>query len=172
MSRLSTKIIPERALDVLKHYRPAYAAGRRLRFAIGSRLGARAIPGIPGKVHYNDFMLTAPNARSVENYRGGAQQFVNILDRSLGEAGRSWDDIQAALEIGCGYGRIVRELRLKIPADRIYVNDLSEEGATFTANEMGVHKIPLIEQTGPEWNKRFDVIYLVSVYTNIRKSVV
>jgi SAM-dependent methyltransferase len=172
MAALSTKILPDSVLNAVKHCRPVYAAGRRLRFAVGAQLGARSVPGIAGRVHFNDFMLTSLSPEDVEGYRGGARQFVNILGRSLNEAGRSWSDVEAALDIGCGYGRIVRELLVKLPADRIYVNDLNDQGASFTAREFGVHKMPLIEQAGSEWNGRFDLIYLCTVYTNIRRDAI
>ncbi|MEO6857639.1 MAG: class I SAM-dependent methyltransferase [Solirubrobacteraceae bacterium] len=170
--KLSTKILPRTLLDGVKRVRPAYAAGRRARFALGSRLGARAVPGLRGRVHHNDFMLRSTEPSHVESYRSGAQRFVDILATSLQEAGRSFASIDACLEVGCGYGRIVRELGDHLPASRIYVTDVIDEGADFVATEFDATKIPPLEVAGPAWHERFDLVYLLSVYTHLRRDMV
>ena len=172
MLSLPTKVLPKSMLDTVKRTRPVYTAGRKVRFAIGSRLGARSVPGLRGRVHYNDFMLTSPDTAHVESYRRGAEQFVDILGAALTEAGRDFASINACLEVGCGYGRIVRELRDKIPAAKIHVADVIDEGARFTASEFGVTKVPRLETVGAEWNSCFDLVYLLSVYTHLRRDMV
>ncbi len=172
MSGLSTKILPKTMLDNVKRNRVVYSVGRRMRFALGSRLGARAVPGLSGCVHYNDFMLTSPGQAHVDSYRAGALAVVDLLDESLAAAGRDLASTKAVLEVGCGYGRIIRELRDRIPADRLYVNDVIDEGARFTAAEFGARQIPVVEQAGPEWNGRFDLSYLLSVYTHLRADMI
>jgi SAM-dependent methyltransferase len=170
---LPTKILPKSVLDAVKHNRAVYQFGRRVRFAIGSRMGARHVPALGGRAHYNDFMLSSTDAAQVESYRRGACDFVAILGRSLGEAGRNWADIACCLEVGCGYGRIVRELRRELPADRIAVSDVIEEGARFTASEFGVRRLPVVESMDARFDAGFDLIYLLSVYTHLdRASIV
>jgi SAM-dependent methyltransferase len=168
---LSTKVLPRNALDAVKRARPVYTVARRVRFAVGSRLGAREVPGI-GRVHYNDFMLDSSNPADVASYRQNAEEIVYQIGDSLAKAGREWESVSAALEVGCGYGRIVRELQKRLPAERIYVSDVIDEGARFTAAEFGVHKMPVAEEAGPEWNERFDLIYLLSVYTHLPEAVI
>ncbi len=172
MLSLPTKILPKSVLDSVKRTRPVYTAGRKVRFALGSRMGARPVPGLRGQVHYNDFMLTSPDTAHVESYLRGAKQFVDILGQSLAEAGRDFDNVGALLEVGCGYGRIVRELRDRVPASKIHVTDVIDEGARFAASEFGVTKIPLLEEAGPEWSSCFDLVYLLSVYTHLRRDMV
>jgi SAM-dependent methyltransferase len=172
MTGLPTKILPRSVLDAVKRTRPVYAIGRRMRFALGSQLGARVVPGLAGRVHYNDFMLSSPQPDHVASYRGGAIEFVDLLGECLTEAGRDWASVSNALEVGCGYGRIVRELRERLPADSIHVADVIEEGARFTAAEFGAKKIPVVERAGSEWSGRFDLIYLLSVYTHLRRDLI
>jgi SAM-dependent methyltransferase len=169
---LSTKILPGNVLNAVKRVRPLYAAGRRARFALGTRLGARLVPGLEGRAHYNDFMLNSANPVDVENYRRSAVEFVELLGSSLQEAGRDWTSVSAVLEVGCGYGRIVRELRKLIPVEKIYVSDVIDEGALFTAEEFGVQRIPVVEEAGPEWSGRFDYVYLASVYSHMPKAAI
>ncbi|MGE3245593.1 MAG: class I SAM-dependent methyltransferase [Beijerinckiaceae bacterium] len=159
-------------LNTIKRSRPVYAAGRKLRFAIGSRLGAREIPGIGSRAHFNDFMLTSANPKLVAEYVAGARQFVGILERSLNEAGKDWRDVDACLEVGCGYGRIIRELRHKLHPSKIYAADVIDEGARFAASEFGVNNIPVLENTGDKYDGKFDLIYLLSVYTHLRRDMI
>jgi SAM-dependent methyltransferase len=172
MLTIPTKILPKNILDAVKRTRPVYNTARSMRFALGTRLGARAVPGIRGRVHFNDFMLTSAGPADVESYLRGARQFVAILQRSYAEAGRDWSAIDAVLEVGCGYGRIVRELTTAMPASRLYVSDVIDDAAAFTAREFGSHKVPVLEQAGSQLESRFDLIYLLSVYTHLRRDMV
>ncbi|MFO1115579.1 MAG: class I SAM-dependent methyltransferase [Beijerinckiaceae bacterium] len=172
MVSVPTKILPRGILDSIKKTRPVYALGRRVRFALGSGLGARPVPGLSSRAHFNDFMLSSTSPEHVKSYRDGARAFVDILERSLAEAGRDWNSIRTCLEVGCGYGRIVRELRDRLPASRIFVTDVIEEGARFTAAELGATRIPLIEQAAESMRDRFDMTYLLSVYTHLRRDLV
>ncbi|HRY03714.1 MAG: class I SAM-dependent methyltransferase [Hyphomicrobiales bacterium] len=169
---IPTRVLPKDILDSLKRARPIYALGRRMRFALGTRLGARKVPGLSGRAHYNDFMLSSADAAHVGSYRRGAQQTVDLLGRSLVEAGRDWDSVEACLEVGCGYGRIVRELRDRLDASRIHVTDVIAEGARFTASEFGATAIPVIERSAETMPGKFDLIYLLSVYTHLRRDLV
>jgi hypothetical protein len=93
-------------------------------------------------------MLSSTSADYIGSYRRGAVEFVGILGQSLREGGRDWRDIKSCLEIGCGYGRIIRELRREIPPSCISVSDLIDEGARFTAAEFGVRRVPVVEAMG------------------------
>jgi SAM-dependent methyltransferase len=172
MLKLPTKILPKTLLNAVKRTRPIYSAGRKARFALGSRMGARFVPGLDGRAHFNDFMLTSVEPDHVASYRRGAVEFVDILGRALREAARTWASVEACLEIGCGYGRIVRELRQTLPAKAISVCDVMDEGAKFTASEFGVRKIPVVEQIDASRDGSFDLIYLLSVYTHLRRDLI
>ncbi len=165
---LSTKVIPDKLLDVIKKSRVTYQLLRSARFAIGSTLGARKVDGIPGRVHYNDFMLESTAQPDVQLYYADAVSFVNILENALKSCDRAWSDIQGCLEVGCGYGRIVRALKEKISPPRIYVCDVIEEGPKFVTSEFGAVHIPILERTAHEYENFFDLVYLYSVYTHMR----
>ncbi len=172
MPSLPTKILPKALLDSVKRTRPVYHLGRKARFALGSRLGARYVDALHSRAHFNDFMLSSTAPDHVESYRRGAVEFVGLLGRSLAEAGRSWVDVDACLEVGCGYGRIVRELRRELPAGAIAVCDVINEGARFTAAEFGVRVVPPLEAMGVDEEGRFDLVYLLSVYTHLDRGLI
>lgn len=167
-----TQFVPHDVLNVIKRSRPVYKYGRRLRFAVGSVMGARPIAGVRGRVHYNDFMLASATPGDVQRYTAGAERFVDILERSLKECGRDISSAGPILEIGCGYGRIVRALRQRQPNAEIFVSDVIDEGARWSASEFNATRIPPIEQAGPEFNGKFGLIYLLSVYTHLRLDLV
>jgi SAM-dependent methyltransferase len=117
-------------------------------------------------------MLHSAEPADVEGYRLGARQFVDILERSLEEAGRSFASVEACLDVGCGYGRIVRELRDHIPASRIYVTDVIEDAVNFVASEFEVTRTHVLETAVSSSQPRFDLVYLLSVYTHLRPDMV
>lgn len=168
----NTKILTKDALDTIKRSRPIYTVARKVRFTMGDLLGARVVPGLSGRVHYNDFMLNSTEPAVVETYVRGANQFIDILERSCSEAGRDPGTIGDVLEVGCGYGRIVRELRKRMPAARVHVSDVIDGAARFTAKEFGCAEMPPLEQADPEYDRRFDLVYLLSVYTHLRRDLV
>lgn len=169
---LSARILPKSLFETVKRTHRIAAFGRRARLALGSRLGARHVAGLGGRAHYNDLLLVSTVAAQVERYRHGAAEFVDILDGALREAGRDWTDIGFCLDVGCGYGRVVRDLRRKLPARAISVCDLNEEAAQFTASEFGVRKLPIVEMMGPARNGAFDLVYLLSVYTQLDRPMI
>lgn len=163
---LSTKILPDAVLNNVKRSKLVYNLGRRIRFRIGSALGARHVEGIPGRCHYNDFMLRSTTSEAAAAYQNSAIQFVGILEDTLGSVGRTWEDVGRVLEIGCGYGRIVRVLKERVPPSKIYVSDVIEEGADFSAIEFGVNKMPVLEEVRDGYTEFFDLIFMLSVYTH------
>jgi SAM-dependent methyltransferase len=167
-----TKLLPTNVLNTVKRTRLVYQVARKARFALGSYMGARHVPALASRAHYNDFMLSSTSADHVASYRRGAVEFVGILSRSLREADREWRDIESCLEIGCGYGRIVRELRREIAPSSISVCDVLDEGARFAAAEFGVRRVSVVEAMGPEYDCSFDLIYLLSVYTHLPRHMI
>ena len=135
-------------------------------------MGARYVEALRSRAHYNDFMLTSTTHDHVESYRRGAVDFVDTLGRALADAGRHWTDVGMCLEVGCGYGRIVRELRRELPGNKIAVCDVIDEGARFTAAEFGVRHVPPVEQMGPVHDGAYDFIYLLSVYTHLNRPMI
>ena len=168
----NTRVLPKDVLDVVKRSRPVYSAARALRFAAGERLGARPVSGLSGRVHYNDFMLLSTDPADVDHYVRGANRFIDIIERSCAEAGRDPASLRDVLEVGCGYGRIVRELRKRLPQAQVHVSDVIDAAARFTAAEFGAHKMPTLEHAAPEFDGRFDLVYLLSVYTHMRREMI
>jgi hypothetical protein len=147
--------------------RPAlYKTLRGARMTWGNWAGARAVPGIPGRVHHNDLMLGGePNA--AEHYVAVGEAVVTRIDRALAAAHLSWDDVRPALEIGSNYGRILRQLLKHIPAEQMHVSDIIAEATAFCAREFGVTAWPEISDPAFEKAPKFKLIILISVFTHL-----
>lgn len=172
MVLLSPYILPKSLLDRSRLTRPLAEFGRRARQALGAQLGARYVPGLNGNAHFNDVLLTSTARPHVEAYRRDAVEFVEILERALGAADLTWRDVRACLDVGCGYGRIVRELRRKLPPRAIAVCDVAEEAARFTALEFGVRELPIVETMGSTLHGHFDLVYILSLYTRLDRPMI
>ncbi len=160
-----TRALREGALDLIKLSPQLYWAARTARMFAGSACWARSVPGIDGRVHFNDTMLGGTDPASVEVYTSGAAQFVGILDSALRSCGRSWKTIEACLDIGSGYGRVARALIQRFPPDRIWVSDLIDEAVRFCVEELGVNAAKPAGGGGLGTTK-YDLIYLLSVISH------
>src|SRR5947199_10450261 len=80
---VDTKLLPTNVLNTVKRTRLVYQMGRKARFALGSYMGARYVPTLASRAHYNDFMLSSTSANHVASYRRGAAELVGIPGQSL-----------------------------------------------------------------------------------------
>lgn len=164
---MRTQTLPLPVMDALRECPPLYQLLKTVRWHIGSSLGARSLPGVKGRVHYNDFMLVSSAQHDVDWYVQGATNFIRILADALKRSGKSFETAENWLEIGCGYGRIVRALVEKVLADHVWVCDAIEEASAFCADEFRVRRVSCAEVGKAEYCSRFDVVYLLSVFTHL-----
>lgn len=59
-----------------------------------------------------------------------------------------------------------------MPSAHIHVCDAIEHAARFTAAEFGASYMPLLERAGDEFDGQFDLVYLLSVYTHLRRDMI
>lgn len=145
-----------------------YQAARAVRMGLGRMAPPRRYEGIPGRVHFNDFMLSDNSPEGVEQYREGAVAVIASIEAALAGAGRGFDDVDSWLDFGCGYGRVVRFLVERTPAERVWASDVIEEGVDFCAAEFGVHPAPSRGALADvDFPRRFDFIYAISVITHL-----
>jgi SAM-dependent methyltransferase len=164
---MRTKLLPDSALDRLKRHTWAYQRARKLRMAVGRVVPPRRLEGIPGRVHFNDFMLVDDSPKGVETYRTRALNVISLIDRSLEAGGRSVHDVRRWLDFGCGYGRVLRFLVQRVDPDRVYATDVIEEGVEFCASEFGVHPLHSTATLAELDLGRYDFLYAISVLTHL-----
>lgn len=160
---------PERITGAIKRHRRVHRAARRARFAIGHLVPPRRIAGIPGRVHFNDFMFANSSAEEIASYVERAGNVIALIEETLAAAGRTLDDVERWLDFGCGYGRVVRFLALRVPPERIFASDVIEEGAEFCRSEFGATPLPSRPELASVRLGRFDFIYAISVITHLNE---
>lgn len=153
----------------IKRHRRIHKAVREARFAVGHLLPPRRFAEIPGRVHSNDFMFLNSSPQEIASYAERARNVIELIEESLRNAGKTFDDVDRWLDFGCGYGRVVRFLVGRVPAERIFVSDVVKEGVDFCSSEFGVQPV----YSGAELDRvrlgSFDFIYAISVITHLNE---
>jgi SAM-dependent methyltransferase len=166
---MDTKVLPRQAVDWLKERPQLYRAARSVRMGVGQVLPPRRIEGIPGRVHFNDFMLEASNDQGVGLYRSRADAVLDCIEDALTQVGRRPEDVESWLDFGCGYGRVLRFLLARgIAASRVEASDVIQDGVSFCVSEFGVHgKRSAYRMDHVDLGRKYEVVYAISVVTHL-----
>lgn len=103
----------------------------------------------------------------VASYLEAGASAIEVLDRGLAHAGRRFDDVASCLDLGCGYGRVVRWLVQQIEPGRITACDLHPVAVAFCAHAFDVR--PLVAAIDPASTafERYDLVWAGSVLTHL-----
>ena len=164
---MNTQWLPNAAMDLIRENPKIYRPLRKARWWAGRIRGARELDGVPGRVHFNDFMLRSSRPEDAKLYAQGAMNVVNILRTSLEACGKNISSLSSCLEIGSGYGRIIRHISRMMPPANIYACDVIEEGSRFCAREFGVNYLPCASLSAASYSSQFELIYLISVFSHL-----
>jgi SAM-dependent methyltransferase len=160
----------QRLVGTIKRHRRLHRAARKARFTVGHLMPPRRLAEIPGRVHFNDFMFLNSSPAEVTSYAQRAHNVIELIEEALIEGGRTFDDVDRWLDFGCGYGRVVRFLVRRVPAERVFVSDVISEGVDFCAAEFGVHAVYSQAELDRVSLGSFDFIYAVSVITHLNEA--
>jgi SAM-dependent methyltransferase len=163
---MRTKVLSEARLAQLRRHPAVYRLLRRGRFALGRFLPPVSVPGVLGRVHRNDFMLGGTDDASLRAYADVGRTTVDAVERAVAACGVTDLAAKRWLEVGCGYGRVVRVLTDRVPASSVWVTDVIGEAVEFCHREFGVNAIADLAARS-ELDGTFDVIYLISVLTHL-----
>ena len=164
---MRTKVLPDPVLELLKRNPHVYAALRKARMAVGRAVPPRRIAGIPGRVHFNDYMLESPSPQAAEFYILGARNVLALIQESLEAAGRAFDDVDSWLDFGCGYGRVIRLLVERVERSTVFASDVVEEAVDFCVTEFGVNGLQSSSRIADLRLGRHDFVYAISVLTHL-----
>lgn len=153
----------------VKRHPPLHRAARRARNAFGHLMPPRRFEGIPGRVHFNDFMFLDNSPEEVASYAERANNVIALIEETLAAAGKTFDDVDRWLDFGCGYGRVLRFLVERVPPGRITATDVIEEGAEFCRSEFGVTALPSRRELDSIRLGSFDFIYAISLITHLNE---
>lgn len=140
---------------------PVWRAAHRARQEVNRRLPPRDVPGI-GPVHRNDTMyrVDAPNY---------AVRGASTIDLFVARARDAGVDVERAawFEIGCGYGRLVRQLVQRVDPSHVSVCDVDPDAAAFCARSFGVRAVRSNTSFDFDPPVEADVVFALSVATHI-----
>jgi len=153
--------------EVIKRHRRLHRAARRARFALGHLVPPRRFDGIPGRVHYNDFMFIDSSPDEIASYAERGRNVVALIEETLAAAGKEIEDVERWLDFGCGYGRVLRFLLERVPPERVVASDVIAEGVEFCRSEFGVTAIRSRAELASVELGSFDFVYAISVITHL-----
>jgi SAM-dependent methyltransferase len=128
---------------------------------------SRHYPGIPGRVHVDDQMLSSGDERAVRHYLDDARSAMHNLEESLRAAGRGMDDVRACLDFASGYGRVTRHLAQRLGPRRVTACDVDRQAIRFCAREFGVRSLRSRPDVGRIALRTYDLIFVGSLLTHL-----
>ena len=143
---------------------------RRTARLLPAALYAVQYPGVRGRVHLDDNMMSRGDPETQRHYARVGREALELMVEALGTAGRSVASVQACLDLPSGYGRVARMLVSKIPAARITVADVDGEAVRFCQHEFGVKGFVI--GTDPETlslPEKYDLVFVGSLLTHLRE---
>jgi SAM-dependent methyltransferase len=153
--------------EAIKRHRRLHRAARRARFALGRLVPPRRFDGIPGRVHFNDFMFIDSSPAEVASYAERGRNVVGLIEEALAAAGKELEDVERWLDFGCGYGRVLRFLLERVPPERVSASDVIAEGVEFCRLEFGVTALRSQPELASVQLGAFDFVYAISVLTHL-----
>lgn len=126
------------------------------------------VPGIEGRIHVDDQMLSDTTPRGLAHYRSDALSAIDNIEAALARAGRTWADVDACLDLPCGFGRVTRHLARRLDPKRIVACDLDRQAVRFCAAEFGV--VPLYstpDLRALRFPRTYDLIFVGSLLTHL-----
>lgn len=127
-------------------------------------------PELFGPVHESDSMFHRYRHDAVSHYRNVGLSAIANLELAIEEGGKSWNDIASCLDMGCGYGRILRHLVRLMPNAIITACDRDPSAVEFCSNQFKVE--PLIG--GDDFDqlnfpRKYDLIWVGSLLTHLNR---
>jgi SAM-dependent methyltransferase len=120
-----------------------------------------------GSVHLHDDM-----------YQGNANHYISVgisainnIETALELAGKKFSDVRYALDFPCGYGRVLRFLRVRIDPKQITACDINEEAVNFCVSEFGVEPIVSHQEFSKiPFTKHYTLIWAGSLVTHLNQN--
>jgi SAM-dependent methyltransferase len=158
--------VPRSVIERLKSVPIAYRSALGARRLIGTIRPPRSVPGVPGRVHPNDTMIQGHDGDAgwLYNTTGSATmaQLMGLADTQLGDSTSArW------LELGCGYGRLIRQLVLRVPPAQVVGADIEAQGVKFCKSEFGIGGVVCDRHPDELTLPESDVLYAMSVISHL-----
>lgn len=157
--------------DRLKHHPRLYWPLRRARAVAGDLRRPVQLSGVPGRVHWNDTMIPQPKPAHAPGYvESGGQGAMFVADTV---ARAAWTEPAGdGLDLGCGYGRVLRHLVRIFPDTTWTAADIERAAVRFCGREFGVIGVVSRPDLGAVRfpSVSYDIVWMGSLLTHLGAS--
>lgn len=164
---IKTAILNQPTLNIIKKQKYLYNFLKNTLINMRQFLPVMSYPGLPGKVHPNDFMLKNYSEAGLKQYLDESKQQFQLIQDSLTIAQKNWQDIDMFLDLGSGYGRITRWVATQLAPNKITACDINKKAIKFCHKYLNVNTL----QSDPDLLATpftsYDFIFSCSVLTHL-----
>lgn len=154
--------------DRLKQRPRLYWALRRAGALVGDLLPPVELPGVPGRIHRNDTMIPRATRAHAPGYGGSGCQAAAFVAEIV--AGACWDGpALEGLDLGCGYGRVLRHLVRTFPHTHWTASDIEKAAVRFCRREFGATAVVSSPNLGAVRfpTASYDIAWMGSLLTHL-----
>lgn len=138
--------------------------------AVGRVLPPWQYRDVIGRIHFNDDQLSDYSMAGIQHYRSTGAGAVALVEEMLALAGRIFDDVGSCLDLGCGYGRVLRVLQTRIDPSKITACDVNVEAVRFCASEFRVKPLASDTDLRKVAFETYDLIWIGSLLTHMSEA--
>jgi SAM-dependent methyltransferase len=113
------------------------------------------------------FSRTDPDYWAMAHYLGTGMEAAKIVKDALALTNRTPDEVADLLDFPCGYGRVLRHLRVTFPQASITGSEIFESCLAFCGKQFGINTFLSNTAFSIDLQKQFDVIWCGSLFTHI-----
>ena len=140
----------------------------RLGKLTGPRLFSLTYPGVPGRVHVHDTMLVSESPEHIRHYISVGTEAADWIEASLKATQRNWADVAAMLDMGSGFGRVLRQIARRMDARRVTACDIDPEAVRFCRQEFRATALVSAHDFAQiAFPAQYDVIWAGSLFTHL-----
>jgi len=161
------QILPEKLMTLIRRSGYFYRPLKKIRMFFGRLVSPRRFPEIMGGVHFNDDQLPIESNSGVKFYKDTGLGAIDLIEDALKLSGRNFESITSCLDLGCGYGRVLRYLHKKIDPRNITACDINREAVQFCKKEFGVKALFSKTDFRKVQFDTYDLIWIGSLFTHL-----
>jgi SAM-dependent methyltransferase len=152
----------------LKRFPRVYWVLRRARTVVGNTLPPVTLPGVPGRVHRNDTMIPKPTPEHADFYNSGGLDAATFVADAVAATDRRTPP-DAGLDLGCGYGRVLRHLVRTFPETTWTACDVEPGAVRFCRREFGAVPVASKPHLGEVQfpSAPYDIVWMGSLLTHL-----
>jgi SAM-dependent methyltransferase len=108
-----------------------------------------------------------PEYWSMAHYLGTGMEATRLIKNSLALINRSPDDVKDILDFPCGFGRVLRHLKVGFPNSNIIGSEIFQNCLDFCSNQFKIDTFLSDKNFNIRSERNFDVIWCGSLFTHL-----